>query len=367
MVRFPPAGARPGVLAIMPVAIHASVWPLLGWTLLAIAAVTVLRTIFDNARRWRRLPPRVCPRCAYDLSQSPGMTCSECGFAAQHESQLLRFRPRWRSALLALALLPMASLAFRAPDIAQRGWVAAVPTTALMLMQQQLRPMTYAEQYHLDSGVVKTLPWRKRLGNELLRRRLIADRMWRWQRRWVIGNAVRNLSWNGVVMEDDRTRRHRERESDLNVAVAWESLYRDDRLMDSLLKPMRDQCARDLVTLSDPREAAPQRVGLRPCIWMDAPRSPGRWMTMQVGAGGVWTTAQSYRQDIWCSAQTVWINFDARGSDRLPIRLELIECGPPVPMGRPRRDRIIWSAEFEIDVRAQDQSGELARDDSGNG
>ena len=56
-----------GVLAFVAVGVGA-VW----WALFR-----------DKARGRRR-----CPRCWHDLSATPGMTCGECGFAAQADRML---------------------------------------------------------------------------------------------------------------------------------------------------------------------------------------------------------------------------------------------------------------------------------------
>ncbi len=54
----------------------------------------------DRARGRRR-----CPKCWHDLSATPGLTCSECGFRARAESDLMRTRRRIRlAAALSLGL-----------------------------------------------------------------------------------------------------------------------------------------------------------------------------------------------------------------------------------------------------------------------
>ncbi len=99
-------------------------------TVLGVACV-ILAFAADVVRcRFRRR--RRCPKCWYDMSHSPGLTCSECGFAASSEKRLLRFRRRWRYALLAPLLFAGAWTSHRWPQIEARGWPAAIPTTALV-------------------------------------------------------------------------------------------------------------------------------------------------------------------------------------------------------------------------------------------
>ncbi|MDY7108855.1 MAG: hypothetical protein SYC29_09475 [Planctomycetota bacterium] len=81
-------------------------------------------------QRFRRR--RRCPRCWYDMSRSPTLTCSECGYAAKKERRLFKARRRWRYVWLALLLL-LAGHALRiTPEVRERGWVAAVPTSVLV-------------------------------------------------------------------------------------------------------------------------------------------------------------------------------------------------------------------------------------------
>lgn len=126
-----------------------TLWSLLGWSLASIAALTLLLTLLGDAprRRFRRM--RRCPKCWYDLSHTPGMKCSECGYTAKRERQLFRTRRRKRWVLVALLVWIGSYFAFRVPAMQQRGWVAAVPTTVLVCAAPHVaanRPGEYQAQ-----------------------------------------------------------------------------------------------------------------------------------------------------------------------------------------------------------------------------
>lgn len=110
------------------------IWSALGWGMAALAVALLLLALFGDAVRRRFRKVRRCPKCWYDLSHTPGMTCSECGYTARRERQLFRTRRRKRWVLAALLMWIGSSFAFRVPAMQQRGWVAAVPTTALVFL-----------------------------------------------------------------------------------------------------------------------------------------------------------------------------------------------------------------------------------------
>ncbi|MHC4989899.1 MAG: hypothetical protein ACYTGC_02870 [Planctomycetota bacterium] len=56
--------------------------------------------LFRDRSRGRRR----CPRCWHDLSRTPGMTCSECGFTAGRELHFFRTRRRWGVAISAIGI-----------------------------------------------------------------------------------------------------------------------------------------------------------------------------------------------------------------------------------------------------------------------
>src|SRR5262245_34729523 len=111
---------------------------IVGWSAAALAAFALLadwvRQRFPNRRRRR------CPRCWYDMSHSPGLVCSECGHAAKRERRLFKARRRWRLAGVALLMWIGGYALSVTPDFKQRGWIAAVPTKALILSMPFLHP-----------------------------------------------------------------------------------------------------------------------------------------------------------------------------------------------------------------------------------
>ncbi|MCC6910240.1 MAG: hypothetical protein IT430_20090 [Phycisphaerales bacterium] len=114
-------------------------WDIIGWSLAALTLLALLLAVLADPIRRRFRKARRCPKCWYDLSHTPGLTCSECGYTARREKQLFRTRRRKRW-IVAMVLLWLGSyFAFRAPAIAQRGWIAGIPTTALALLWTQER------------------------------------------------------------------------------------------------------------------------------------------------------------------------------------------------------------------------------------
>ena len=129
---------------------------------------------------WRRR--RRCPRCRYDMSHSGGLVCSECGFTARRERQLFRARRRRWLAVPAIVLVAAGHVFRATPEIKERGWMAAIPTSALVLMVPVLRPdrQAYCDiPYGPIPGSRSTPGVRERLCFELVRHRL-QDEDWTW-------------------------------------------------------------------------------------------------------------------------------------------------------------------------------------------
>lgn len=76
---------------------------------------------------------RRCPKCWYDLSQTPGLRCSECGHVAKREKKLFKTRRRWRWAGMALLLLLSGAYEGVQPKVRKDGWASVTPTTILIL------------------------------------------------------------------------------------------------------------------------------------------------------------------------------------------------------------------------------------------
>ena len=58
----------------------------------------LLSALFTDWVLQRICKIRRCPKCGYDLSHTPGLTCSECGYTAKRERKLYKARKRWRLA-----------------------------------------------------------------------------------------------------------------------------------------------------------------------------------------------------------------------------------------------------------------------------
>jgi len=106
-------------------------WPWLKLFGLVLAMVGLIflawwSLFFDRPRGRRR-----CPRCWYDLTYSPGMTCGECGRTARREAEFNRIRRR--NGLAVPAILGAAIIGGVVIDGARaRGWATYVPTRVLI-------------------------------------------------------------------------------------------------------------------------------------------------------------------------------------------------------------------------------------------
>ena len=133
-----------------------------GWTLGILGGTLLAWALFGDGirQRFKQGRRRRCPRCWYDMSHTPGLRCSECGHEVKRERSLNRGRRRWRLASVSIAVLLVANLANSAAAIHERGWVAAVPTTALILIVPRLHPpIEYGHEYFflLNQNNVQTV------------------------------------------------------------------------------------------------------------------------------------------------------------------------------------------------------------------
>lgn len=103
----------------------------LGWIgafLLYVVMIYITwRALFKDRANGRRR----CPRCWHNLSHTPGMTCSECGYTAVRESQFYRTRRRPLVAAAAILTCLVAAVVLNW-QVDQRGWIGLVPTKALI-------------------------------------------------------------------------------------------------------------------------------------------------------------------------------------------------------------------------------------------
>lgn len=86
------------------------------------------RAIFADRSRGRRR----CPKCWYDMSESPEMRCPECGREVRNERSLGRTRRRYGLATTAGISLILATAAGVAPNAKRNGVISLVPNTVLI-------------------------------------------------------------------------------------------------------------------------------------------------------------------------------------------------------------------------------------------
>ena len=73
--------------------------------LVFLAGLTLVWALLVDWLIQRLRKRRRCPRCWYNLSHTPGLTCSECGYTAARERKLFKPRRHWRIVLF--LTLPM--------------------------------------------------------------------------------------------------------------------------------------------------------------------------------------------------------------------------------------------------------------------
>lgn len=107
-------------------------WPLGSWAIFALAlawpAWFAGRRLVRRRRRRRR-----CEACAYDLRGRASDRCPECGHDVTGPLRLIRVRAVLLHGTIMIALLAASHLVNRIEAIQKRGWIAAVPTTVLLL------------------------------------------------------------------------------------------------------------------------------------------------------------------------------------------------------------------------------------------
>lgn len=108
------------------------------WSISAIVGIAAIVlgawALFADRSRGRKR----CPKCWYDLSGTPTLTCPECGKAAKHEKRLYRTRRRKRWAALAALLLIGAVCGAAWPTARNTDWEQATPDWVLLLAMPHL-------------------------------------------------------------------------------------------------------------------------------------------------------------------------------------------------------------------------------------
>ena len=133
---------------------------------LIVGGILVLWALFADRSRGRKR----CPKCWYDLTASPGMRCSECGFVARTERKLRKTRRRWRRGVVGLFIIAV-GLAGPGYREYHDDWHRLVPTTALILWMPDLekkQPKLYGS----------------------LESRMADDRLADWQWEWLLDRCL---------------------------------------------------------------------------------------------------------------------------------------------------------------------------------
>lgn len=175
----------------------------LGAALLAAAGVALLlwalwgdwlRGVLAYRRTGTRR--RRCPKCWYDMSGVEGLRCPECGREAKCEARLHRSRRRRRWAALACLIGALAWGLSRGPIVRAKGWAAAVPTAALVVVLPWLEPPGPKAVSRVNpTGSPHSI--REALWVELLTNRLRrGSKLPSWQRALVIRNGMRDALTN---------------------------------------------------------------------------------------------------------------------------------------------------------------------------
>ena len=143
-----------------------------------VACVSLFRAVFSDMFCLRLRRVRRCPKCWYDMSHTPGLRCSECGYLGPRERSLWkwRFRKPW---IVATFVFATSSYALGvAPTVHQHGALSLVPTSILI---SYLPPV--GEEYWFDKQVDG---WVYDPVAVEMSRRVESAKLWDWQWRAII-------------------------------------------------------------------------------------------------------------------------------------------------------------------------------------
>lgn len=145
---------------------------IVGQAVALIALALLCLPLLKLLRRGRRPRDRHCPRCWYTIDPALGLKCSECGHEAPSERALHKPRRRWKLTAALLCLIALCQLSWLETRISQGGWLAAVPTEALIVS------MPYVPDWCLQGGDADSAQDRSLQGR--LIRRTAPARLRRW-------------------------------------------------------------------------------------------------------------------------------------------------------------------------------------------
>jgi HEAT repeat protein len=106
--------------------------------LAALGAAGFLWSMFRDRSRGRRR----CPKCWYDMSGTPGLTCPECGRTVKRERRLFKTRRRWRLAALSVLFIVAGLATWYGQHVRRLGWIRAAPTVYYIARLPDLDPDT---------------------------------------------------------------------------------------------------------------------------------------------------------------------------------------------------------------------------------
>ncbi len=147
-------------------------WEASAWGVAALGiALAVWAWRGDRSRGRRR-----CPKCWYDMA-GVGLKCPECGHEAGAVKRLYRPRRRRGLAALGLAILLGSYGLWIVPRVRAGGWVAAIPTTVLIIGMPWW-PMSLIAEDSPSASEDWTLWGRHH------------EKCWDWQNRWIERRAL---------------------------------------------------------------------------------------------------------------------------------------------------------------------------------
>jgi hypothetical protein len=170
-------------------------WPFSAWFFWGASAATGLLALALLAwALWRDKShkTRHCPKCGYEMTGVPGLTCPECGRTARSEKALFRRRRSQRSLAICSALLLLAGGLGSWPSIERDGWWTFAPDTALIWFWPQWVPERTPRPppgAGTPPGVIvfpaSPPTFSVDAGRSEIIRRLSSDNLWDWQKRWL--------------------------------------------------------------------------------------------------------------------------------------------------------------------------------------